>query len=131
MPERRVLWASTAGPGGIHDLLLVVQQTPLWTEWHMRHIATHRAGNPALKVAVFARGAAAFAVALVRSRPDLVHLHAVDKRGSRFRNSLLAWMSRLARVPVIFEVHGHDTAAEDPDLLWRRLDARYREVSAR
>lgn len=126
MPERRALWASTAGPGGIHDYLLAVQRTPLWTDWNMRFIPTHRAGSTALKVAVFVRGAVLFAVALIRDRPDLVHLHAVDKPGSLSRNRLLAWMSRLAGVPVVFDVHRVD-AVEALD--WRRLDARYRETT--
>lgn len=122
-----MLWASTAGPGPIHDQLVAAQQTPLWTDWNIRHIETHRAGNQLIKVAVFARGAAMFAVALIRTPPDLVHLHAVAKRGSMFRNRTLAWMGHLRRVPVILEVH--EAAAGDFD--WRRLDALYRETAAR
>jgi hypothetical protein len=91
----------------------------------MRHIETHRAGNQLVKVAVFARGAVIFAVALIRTPPDLVHLHAVAKRGSMFRNRALAWMSRLRRVRVILEVH--EAAAGKFD--WRRLDALYREAT--
>jgi hypothetical protein len=105
MLERQVIWASTAGPGGIHNYLRRIQQTPLWTDWNMRHVATHRAGSTPTKIAVFARGTVLFAVHLIRSRPNLVHLHAVDKSGSLFRNTVLAFMSRLARVPVILQVH--------------------------
>jgi hypothetical protein len=128
MADRLVLWASTAGPGGIHDLLLAVQQTPLWTQWNMRHIPTHRAGNTASKIAVFVRAAVVLAYALIRSRPSLVHLHAVHKRGSMFRNKTLARLCWAFAVPVIMEVHSIDSV-EDFD--WRHLDALYREVSAR
>lgn len=128
MAERRVIWASTAGPGGIHDLLVAVAQTPLWAEWNMRHIATHRAGSQVAKVSVFVRSAVTLAVALIRTPPDVVHLHAVSKRGSMFRYRTLALMCHLRGVPVLLDVHPAG-CAESVD--WRRLDARYREASRR
>jgi hypothetical protein len=83
-----------------------MQQAPLWTDWNVRHIATHRVDSgQTMKVVVFARGTALFAAALIRSRPYLVHLHTVGKTGSFSRNAILAWMSRLARIPVILHVH--------------------------
>jgi glycosyltransferase involved in cell wall biosynthesis len=54
---------------------------------------------------VFTRGAALFAVHLIRRRPNLVHLNTAGKTGSFSRNALLALMSRLAGVPVILHVH--------------------------
>lgn len=105
MPERRVLCASTAGPGGIYDYVTAMQRTPLWSDWNVRFIATHRVGGQTAKVAVFARGTAIFAAELIRCRPDLVHLHTVAKTGSFSRNAILACMSRVARVPVVLHVH--------------------------
>jgi hypothetical protein len=131
MGERRVLWASTAGPGAIHDLLLAVQRTPLWSDWNMRHVTTHRAGSTARKVVVFARGTAIFAAALLRDRPDLVHLHAADKRGSRLRSATLATMSRLARVPVILDVHPVGSVMAATDFDWHTLDECYRRACGR
>jgi hypothetical protein len=128
MAERQVLWASTAGPGGVHDLLLAVQQTPLWTEWNMRHIVTHRAGGTARKLLVFACGTAQFTAAL-RSRPALVHLHAVDKCGSRLRSAVLTWLSRLYRVPVLRDVHRVDSSFDTDAVDWRELDRRYRATA--
>ncbi len=156
MVERRVIWASTVAPSDVHAYLRAVQRTPLWTDWSMRHITTHRAGSTAVKIAVFARAAMLLAVALIRSRPDLVHLHAVDKSGSLSRGAILAWLSRVARVPVLFQVHATNLdaylgrsprvmravieatlsrvdavvvgdTAENPD--WTELDVLYREVS--
>jgi hypothetical protein len=143
MSERRALWASTAAPSSEHDYLLAAQRTPLWTDWNMRHIATHCVGSTATKTAVFARAVVVFAIQLIRSRPDLVHLHAVGKFGSVSRSAILARMSRLARVPVILHVHNGEKSR------WPRtlqviepgarivtvqipvdgLDALYREVS--
>ena len=105
MPERRVLCASTAGPGGIHDYVHAMQQAPLWTDWNVRFIATHRVGSQAMKIPVFARATVLFAAHLIRSRPALAHLHTVGKTGSFSRNAILAWMSRRRRVPVILHVH--------------------------
>lgn len=54
---------------------------------------------------VFARATVLFAARVIGSRPDLAHLHTVSKTGSFSRNVILAWLARLARVPVILHVH--------------------------
>jgi glycosyltransferase involved in cell wall biosynthesis len=104
MPERRALWASTEAPGGISAYVRVMQQTPLWTDWNIRHIATHRDGSTAAKIAAFARGALLFIVELIRFHPDVVHLHAASKT-SFIRKGILLWISRLAGVPVVVHMH--------------------------
>jgi hypothetical protein len=105
MRERCVLCASTSGPGGIHGYIQAMQRTPLWNDWNVRFIATHRVGSQAMKVLVFAHATVLFAAHLTRSRTDLAHLHTVAKTGSFSRNAILAWMSRRARVPVVLHVH--------------------------
>ena len=105
MPERRALWASTEAPGGISAYVRVMQQTPLWTDWNIRYIATHRDGSAAAKITAFARGALLFIVELIRFRPDVVHLHAASKT-SFVRKGILLWISRLAGVPVVVHMHG-------------------------
>jgi glycosyltransferase involved in cell wall biosynthesis len=104
MCERRVLWASTEAPGGIATYVRVMQQTPLWIDWNIRHIVTHRDGPALAKIAVFARGALVFIVELIRFRPSLVHLHAASDT-SFIRKGILLWISRLAGVPVILHIH--------------------------
>ena len=78
MAERRALWVSTSTEtrGGIATYVRAMQQTPLWTDWNIRHVATHRDGSAAAKIAAFARGALLFVVELIRFRPTVVHLHA-------------------------------------------------------
>jgi glycosyltransferase involved in cell wall biosynthesis len=105
MPERRALWASTEAPGGIATYVRVMQQTPLWTDWNIRHIVTHRDGSAAAKVAAFARGALVIIAELIRRRPGVVHLHAASDT-SFIRKAILLWISRLAGVPVVLHMHG-------------------------
>ena len=106
MPERRALWASTHETrGGIATYVRVMQQTPLWTDWNIRHVVTHRDGSAAAKIGAFARGALLFVVELIRFRPSVVHLHAAADT-SFVRKGILLWISRLARVPVVVHMHG-------------------------
>ncbi|WP_211435733.1 glycosyltransferase family 4 protein [Trujillonella endophytica] len=82
-----------------------MQRTPLWGEWDIRHVATHRDGSVATRVIVFLGGATAFVRELLLHRPAVVHLHTASY-GSFARKSLLAWAARGARVPVVLHVHG-------------------------
>jgi glycosyltransferase involved in cell wall biosynthesis len=107
MPEQRALWASTNAPGGIATYVRVMQRTPLWTDWNIRHVVTHRNGSAAAKVAAFARGGLLFIVELIRFRPGVVHLHAASDT-SFIRKGILLWISRLAGVPVVIHLHGDD-----------------------
>jgi glycosyltransferase involved in cell wall biosynthesis len=105
MLERRALWASTGAQGGISTYVRVMQQTPLWTDWNIRHVVTHRGGSAAAKIGAFARGALLFVVQLIRFRPCVVHLHAAS--GASFvRKAILLWLSWPARVPVVLHTHG-------------------------
>jgi glycosyltransferase involved in cell wall biosynthesis len=107
MVERRALWVSTSTQtrGGIATYVRAMQQTPLWTDWNIRHIPTHRDGSVAVKIAEFARGALLFLVELIRFRPSVVHLHTASG-GSFIRKGILFWICQFARVPVIVHVHG-------------------------
>lgn len=78
--------------------------TPLWREWDVRFVATHREGPLPTLAAAFARGLAAFVRELVLRRPDVVHLH-MAKNASFFRKATLLWLAAAARVPVVLHVH--------------------------
>jgi glycosyltransferase involved in cell wall biosynthesis len=103
--EKRALWASTVTGGGIATYVRIMQQTPLWSEWNVRHVATHRGGSAAAKIGVFARGAMQFVAELLLRRPSVVHLHTAS-RGSFIRKATLLWISRIMRVPVVVHMHG-------------------------
>ncbi|QDQ99010.1 glycosyltransferase family 4 protein [Tomitella fengzijianii] len=101
------LWASTSTStqGGIASYVRTLEDTPLWSQWSITHVCTHRDGNFARKVAVFAAGAAEFAWRILVHRPALVHLHTASY-GSFARKSILVWLAAAMRVPVVLHVHG-------------------------
>ena len=105
----KALWVSTSMQtrGGITSYIRDIQETSLWTDWNIRHVATHRDGSKWTKLAAFMAGASSFAVELIRFRPSLVHLHS-SADASFIRKSTLLWMSRLAGVPVVMHMHGSD-----------------------
>jgi len=127
MAERPALWVSTSTHtrGGIATYVRDMQKTPLWTEWNVRHIPTHRDGSALDKVIAFASGAVCFVVELLRSRPSVVHLH-TSADASFIRKCVLFWISRLAGVPVVVHVHASDFPGyydQSPRLI-RRIIAR-------
>ncbi|MET0452886.1 MAG: glycosyltransferase family 4 protein [Mycobacterium sp.] len=109
-----------------------MQQTPLWSDWEVRHVATHRDGSAADKIAAFALGALLFVVELIRFRPNVIHLHA-STRGSFVRKAILFWISRPTRVPVILHMHGSGFQADyenSPRLVQAVIRATLSRVSA-
>ncbi|SCX07104.1 Glycosyltransferase involved in cell wall bisynthesis [Mycolicibacterium fluoranthenivorans] len=105
--RRRALWISTSleTRGGIASYVRAMQQTPLWVDWEIRHVATHRDGSVARKIAAFGSGTVLFVVELIRFRPSVIHLHS-SAGGSFVRKAVLLWISRPARVPVVLHMHG-------------------------
>jgi glycosyltransferase involved in cell wall biosynthesis len=115
--RRSVLWVSTSleTRGGVSSFVRGMSTTPLWHDWNVTHVATHRDGTTRVKIAQFLRSIPRFVYLLVRDRPTVVHLH-VASRGSFFRKFTFSSITRLAGVPVITHVHGaqfdafHDNA---------------------
>lgn len=106
MSGRRVLWVSTSTEtrGGVATYVRTMQRTPVWDLWHIRHVATHRNGSVAARLAAFVTGTGSFVHELVVRRPAVVHLHSSFK-GSFARKSVLAWISRVVGVPVVIHIH--------------------------
>lgn len=105
----RALCVSTAleTRGGISSYVRTLQGTELWSRWRMEHIASHRDGGAGAKADAFARGFARYVVALLRRRPDVVHLH-MSSYGSFVRKALMFWTARVVRVPAVVHVHGSE-----------------------
>ncbi|MEU5841261.1 glycosyltransferase family 4 protein [Rhodococcus sp. NPDC047139] len=103
----RALWVSTSMStrGGVASFVRSMQGTDLWSDWNIEHIGTHRNGSIPLRVGAFIVGLSAFTCALLRRRPEIVHLHTASY-GSFVRKAILARIARTARVPVILHVHG-------------------------
>ena len=107
----RALMASTSlqTRGGISSYVRMLRDTPLWARWRVVHVATHRDGSTAAKIATFAGALPRFAAELVLRRPDVVHLH-MSSYGSFVRKAALFWMARALRVPTVVHVHGSEFA---------------------
>lgn len=106
--KKRVLWVSSSvskSHGGIVTFVQNMRDTELSTAWAIGHVATHRDGSAGVRVIYFARGFCAFIFELIIRRPRIVHLH-TSYGGSFFRKGLLAWVSRMFRIPTIFHIHG-------------------------
>lgn len=105
----RVLCVSTslATRGGISSYVRMLAQTELWPRWRTEHLATHRDGSAVEKITTFARALPRYGWAMLRRRPDVVHLH-MGAYGSFVRKAVLVWLAAAARVPVLVHVHGSD-----------------------
>jgi glycosyltransferase involved in cell wall biosynthesis len=105
----RALWVSTstATRGGIASYVRMLSGTELWSRWRVRHVATHRDGRTATKVAIFALAVPRFLAELLLRRPDVVHVH-MSSYGSFVRKAALCAIARVARVPVLVHVHGSE-----------------------
>ena len=79
--------------------------TPLWAEWSVRHVATHRDGTTLAKIAKFAVSLPKFVWCLALDRPNVVHLQ-VASYGSFFRKFTLSVIARAFGVPVVVHIHG-------------------------
>lgn len=107
MRQRYALWTSTSAGGGISSFVVTMQDTELWRDWSVRHIATHNNGTAMKRVIIFAASLLTFLSQLVFHRPSVVHLHSAAW-GSFVRKSILAWLSAMFRVPVVLHMHGAD-----------------------
>ncbi|WP_067570875.1 glycosyltransferase family 4 protein [Nocardia acidivorans] len=121
MKRQRALWVSTSMStrGGVATFVREMRATPIWTDWDIRHVATHRDGGIGTKLVVYARAVFVYLYWLAVHRPALVHLH-LSSYGSFPRKYLFELIARAARKPVVLHVHGSDFSVfydEAPGLL--------------
>lgn len=110
----RVLMAGPdpRGFGGMSTVeRLMLEHITDLVEVRVRFVVTHREGSVALRIKVFAKGAATVLAVLVARRADVLHLH-ISERGSIVRKGLLLYASRMFRVPVVLHCHGAEFADE-------------------
>lgn len=105
--RRRALWVSTSmsTKGGVSSVVRAFNETPLWAEWDIHHVVTHRDGSKLSRMTIFVVGSMKFVVELVLRRPDLVHIH-MSSAGSFVRKCILTWLARAFRLPVVIHMHG-------------------------
>ncbi|NNH70792.1 glycosyltransferase family 4 protein [Nocardia uniformis] len=93
--------------GGVATFVREMRETPIWTEWDIRHVATHRDGGVATKFAAYFGSLFVYTYRLVVERPSIVHIH-LSSYGSFPRKYLFELMARAVRTPVVLHVHGSD-----------------------
>jgi glycosyltransferase involved in cell wall biosynthesis len=123
--RQTALWASTSTDtrGGVASYVRGMSNTPLWSTWNVRHVATHRDGSTLAKVAQFAVSVPIFVWHLVVGRPSVVHLH-VASNGSFCRKFILSLLAQMFGVPVVAHVHGgyfHEFYANSPVVVQRAV----------
>ncbi|WP_063712695.1 glycosyltransferase family 4 protein [Nocardia concava] len=107
--RQRALWVSTsmATRGGVASFVRDMRATPLWDEWHIDHVATHRDGSIATKLAAYQVSVFVYLYRLLVRRPAVVHLH-MSSYGSFPRKYMFELLARVLRIPVVLHVHGSD-----------------------
>ncbi|MFI5783601.1 glycosyltransferase family 4 protein [Nocardia sp. NPDC051570] len=93
--------------GGVATFVRQMRDTPIWAEWDIRHVATHRDGGVATKLATYAQALFIYVYRLAVHRPSIVHLH-ISSYGSFPRKYLFELIARAARTAVVLHVHGSD-----------------------
>lgn len=79
----------------------------LFSRWNVVLLNSHIEGGLVLRLATAALAFLRFIGLLIRRQVSLVHCHAAMK-GSFWRKSLFAMISRMAGIPVIFHLHGSE-----------------------
>lgn len=91
--------------GGIATFVRTMRTTPLWDDWNITHISTHRNGTVWTRAVTFAAALVRLCVELLCRRPDLVHIH-TSSNGSFLRKCTVTWLCKAIRIPVVLHVHG-------------------------
>lgn len=108
--------------GGIASYVRTLRSTELWTQWRVEHVITHRDGSALTKLLTFLGALPRYVAALLRRRPDVVHLH-MSSNGSFVRKASMFWIAWALRVPAVVHVHGSEF-----DVFHNRLPAPLRAV---
>lgn len=107
--RQRALWVSTSMStrGGVATFVRDMRETPLWREWEVEHVATHRDGSVVAKLAAYQVALFVYLYRLVTHRPAVIHIH-MSSYGSFPRKYLFELIARAVRTPVVLHIHGSD-----------------------
>ena len=90
--------------GGMAQVVSILRETRLFTDFSMRVIVTHKEGGVLKRGAIYVRAMASFLGVLVMRQAALVHAH-VAAHGSFWRKSTFLTLARIFRVPTILHLH--------------------------
>ena len=103
-----VVGSSLNDKGGIVTVIAgMMASAELKARCELRHIETYLHAGLARRAAVYFSGLLRFLLALLLFRPHVVHVH-MSIRGSLYRKSVVIFLSRLFRIPVLAHMHGSD-----------------------
>jgi glycosyltransferase involved in cell wall biosynthesis len=103
----RVLMIGTAlgGQGGVAAVIDVLRRDGLFERESVRYLGSHRDGSRGAKARAAFNAFWRTALACLRERPAVVHVHSAS-RASFVRKSLLLLLARCAGCRTIFHLHG-------------------------
>jgi len=100
-----MLGNSPDAPGGMASVIKVYMQSGLMDRWGIIYLSTFKDGPFIGKLFMAIRSFTLFVSLLIRRRVTLAHIHSAS-RGSFWRKAVFAMAAHMARVPVIFHLHG-------------------------
>lgn len=107
MNKKNVVMICTEARGGMRSVVEGYKADGLFDRWNVVLLNSHIEGGLALRLTTATKAFFSLIGLLLSRRVSLVHCHAAMK-GSFWRKSLLALISRMAGVPVIFHLHGSE-----------------------
>jgi len=107
MINKNVVMICTQARGGMRSVVEGYETDGLFTRWNVVLLNSHVEGGLALRLFTATKVFLFLVWLLLRRRVSLVHCHAAMK-GSFWRKSLLAIISRIVGVPVVFHLHGSE-----------------------
>lgn len=105
--QQYLVMICTAARGGMLSVVEGYRNDGIFDRWNVLLISPHVEAGLLKRLAIAAGAMLRFLGLLMRRKVDLVHCHAAMK-GSFWRKSLFALLSRAAGVPVIFHLHGSE-----------------------
>jgi len=103
--QQNVVMICTAARGGMRSVVDGYIADGLFSRWNIILLTSHIEGSLPLRLATAIKAFCSLIGLILRGRVSLVHCHAAMK-GSFWRKSLFAMVSRMAGVPVVFHLHG-------------------------
>ena len=100
-----MLGTSPGAKGGIASVVEIYQASPLFRQWGVCYITTHRDGHFLAKITTLLRALARFCELLLSRDIRFVHVHTSSRR-SFFRKCLFFCLCRFFRVPYLIHLHG-------------------------
>lgn len=104
-PRVVMIGTSTSTRGGVSAVVNVYRDFGLFDRWGVVYLHTHVEGRTYRKIGVAIAAIVRFAYLLLVRQVSVVHIH-VSSNASFWRKAIFILMSRVARKPVLFHLHG-------------------------